>query len=105
MDHPELFQKKPIAVEAMQFDGTLDSASKIVKWIISNGGTANHFVTGLPSDTDTRPKRKIVIMTLEGLMGAFKSDYIIRGAVGEFYPCKEDVFALTYQRAQETEDV
>lgn len=26
-------------------------------------------------------------------------DYIIKGVKGEFYPCKPDVFALTYEEA------
>jgi hypothetical protein len=29
-------------------------------------------------------------------MRADKGDYIIKGVVGEIYPCKPDVFALTY---------
>lgn len=36
------------------------------------------------------------IGTLEGLMVASKGDYIIKGVKGEFYPCKPDIFALTY---------
>ena len=28
-------------------------------------------------------------------------DYIIKGVKGEFYPCKPDVFAKTYERVGE----
>mgnify|MGYP005868551545 FL=1 len=28
-------------------------------------------------------------------------DYIIKGVKGEFYPCKPDVFAKTYERVEE----
>ena len=37
-----------------------------------------------------------MIQSLEGTMEASKGDYIIKGVKGEFYPCKEDIFLLTY---------
>jgi hypothetical protein len=37
------------------------------------------------------------IFTLEGTMRADIGDYIIRGVEGEFYPCKPDIFKLTYE--------
>ena len=41
------------------------------------------------------------IKTLEGWMIATARDYIIRGIKGELYPCKEDIFKLTYDIAVE----
>lgn len=40
----------------------------------------------------------ISITTLEGTMAASPGDYIIRGVQGEFYPCKPDIFAATYDK-------
>jgi hypothetical protein len=40
----------------------------------------------------------VVIETLEGNMLASKGDYIIKGVKGEFYPCKPDIFELTYEK-------
>lgn len=37
------------------------------------------------------------IETLEGIMTAKIGDWIIRGIAGEFYPCKADIFAATYE--------
>jgi hypothetical protein len=37
------------------------------------------------------------IETLEGIMRADVGDYIIRGVKGEIYPCKPDIFAVTYE--------
>lgn len=37
-----------------------------------------------------------LIQTLEGEMRAEKGDWIIQGVKGEIYPCKADVFAITY---------
>jgi len=38
-----------------------------------------------------------VIKTLEGDMVASIGDYIIRGIKGEYYPCKPDIFEMTYE--------
>ena len=40
---------------------------------------------------------KLSILTLEGIVDASVGDYIIRGVNGEFYPCKPDIFAKTYE--------
>ena len=37
------------------------------------------------------------IKTLEGVMRVDIGDWIIRGVNGEFYPCKADIFAKTYE--------
>lgn len=37
------------------------------------------------------------IDTLEGVMDAYEGDWIIKGIKGEFYPCKPDIFNLTYK--------
>ena len=39
----------------------------------------------------------ISIPTLEGMMAARPGDYVIKGVQGEFYPCKPDIFAQTYE--------
>lgn len=40
------------------------------------------------------------IETLEGTMKADKGDWIIKGVKGELYPCKPDVFAMTYEKVE-----
>ena len=41
------------------------------------------------------------IETLEGTMHANPGDWILRGVQGEFYPCKPDIFAATYEAVEE----
>lgn len=36
------------------------------------------------------------IPTLEGTMWAGVGDWIIQGVSGEYYPCKDDIFQMTY---------
>jgi hypothetical protein len=43
---------------------------------------------------------ELEIETLEGIMKANKGDWIIRGVKGELYPCKPDVFDMTYKKVE-----
>ncbi|WP_217649208.1 hypothetical protein [Yersinia ruckeri] len=80
------FRKKPVVIEAKQFNGkwTGDGAD-ILEWM-GRGGDWNQ---------DTA---ELKIHTLEGVMTASKGDWIIKGVKGEFYPCKPDIFAATYDQ-------
>lgn len=37
------------------------------------------------------------IETLEGVIHASPGDWVITGVKGETYPCKPDIFAMTYE--------
>lgn len=80
------FVKKPVLVEAREYDGTPESAAELVSWIVQLGCEAS-CLDGL------------LIETLEGTHRANPGDYIIKGVAGEFYPCKPDIFAATYEPA------
>ena len=43
---------------------------------------------------------ELKIPTLEGEMTASPGDWIITGVKGERYPCKPDIFALTYEAVE-----
>ncbi|MFD9465319.1 hypothetical protein [Streptomyces sp. NPDC060027] len=87
------YRKKPVEIEARQFDGTVGSANRILGWIGSTGGDAKRVHA-------TRPELGLVIHTLKGGMRAEPGDWIIRGIQGEFYPCKPDIFAATYEAVE-----
>ena len=42
----------------------------------------------------------LIIYTLEGPMKANQGDYIIQGVQGELYPCKPDIFKMTYEKVE-----
>ena len=46
----------------------------------------------------------VIIPTLEGELKARNNDWIIRGVKGEYYPCKPDIFALTYEETTDETD-
>ena len=84
------FRKKPVEVEAVQFDGTSFTAESIIRWIIDGGGTAWTITIGSPE------RIVIIIETLEGRMQAGDTDWIVRGVKSEHNPCKNDIFEATY---------
>lgn len=85
-------KKKPVVVEAKCFNShDLLSQEELATWC---GGKLCG--TALPFQD-----RVIRIETLEGEMEASYGDWIIRGVQGEHYPCKPEIFALTYETADE----
>ena len=95
-----LYRKKPVVIEAEQWDGTAKGASPIIDWALNSGGPSiryhEHLMDG---DLIAHPDPYLLIDTLEGTMSASRSDYIIKGVNGEFYPCKPDIFHKTYEVA------
>lgn len=85
------FMKKPRIIEAIQYDGTNDQ--EIERW---SGGKV--YASPVLEPTPTNPRGNYLqIKTLEGMMTAIYADWIIKGIKGEFYPCKPDIFAETYE--------
>lgn len=79
----DLFRKKPVVIEAVQWTG-------------DNGHEVQSFLGGEFAALGWVKGHYVEIGTLEGLMVASKGDWIIRGVKGEYYPCKPDIFAATY---------
>jgi len=46
----------------------------------------------------------VTIETLEGTMLGNPGDWLIRGVQGELYPCKDEIFRLTYEPLSELEE-
>lgn len=91
MSAPQRFRKKPVEIEAMQL--TPESRGQIIKWGEASVRPGQVIPAVRPAD-DSAP---LLIHTLEGTMRAEWGDFIIRGVQGEFYPCKPDIFAATYE--------
>ena len=88
------FRKKPVVIDAVQF-----TEAMLLE--------AEPLAPGLKVTRKSwHPARKEVYEyragcdTLEGFMKAKVGDWIIKGVKGEFYPCKPDIFAATYEAVQ-----
>ena len=88
------YRKKPVVIDAVQL--TQDTLTELYDFLsITNRGSFLDCGYGI-DPTDGQFK----ITTLEGIHVAKVGDYIIKGVKGEFYPCKEDIFELTYEKAE-----
>lgn len=83
---PTKYRKAPVEIEAMEWDGSVESGGEIIQWILDEGGMAYD-----------APHGHLYIETLEGDMKASPGDFIIKGIAGEFYPCKPDIFFRSYE--------
>ncbi len=77
------YRKKPVVIEAVQWNGPQDDAA-LERF-------AGHWAS---------IGAEVYITTLEGAMRVSPGDFVIRGVRGEFYPCKPEIFAATYDPAE-----
>lgn len=84
------YRKKPVIIEAEQWDGDADKANRILG---ERYGTDWWYAL--------QDSQAIRIPTLEGVMTTNLGDWIITGVQGEHYPCKPDIFEATYEAVQE----
>ena len=97
------YRKKPVVIDAWLFDPGnspkpdcvgAEGDDKPVKF--------NQFVCAIHAGKSKMevPPLHGWIETLEGTMLVSPGDWIIKGVKGEFYPCKPDIFAATYEPAE-----
>lgn len=88
-----IYIKKLVEIEAVLWDGK--NFREIPDWLqaaldqeprLINDGSV--FILG----------DSVYIHTLEGVITASPGDYIIKGIKGELYPCKPDIFEMTYDK-------
>jgi hypothetical protein len=79
------FRRKPVVIDAVQFDFSADVWPDGVE---------------RPADNE-KGIGYGYINTLKGRMIASNGDWIITGVKGEMYPCKPDIFEATYGAVEE----
>jgi hypothetical protein len=104
------FRKKPVVIEAHQWfkngDHPQDGANGEVGDVVWEGKVVRYYRT--PSmDGQTICKHCAQIMhnhgwidTLEGGHIVCPGDWVITGVKGERYPCKKEIFEMTYEPAE-----
>lgn len=85
----------PLEIEAIQLEESIDSIDEVL--IFMGVSVDDQYRRTLIAATALRDGG-LIISTLEGEMKANFGDYIIKGVLGEFYPCKEQAFQKKYQK-------
>lgn len=102
----EKITKKPITVEAVQWDGTAACATEVIDWVLNQGGTANFYCSvtdGTAICYGDRDAHTIKVHTFEGVHDITPGSWVIRGVQGEFYGIKDDILHETYTIDSEVE--
>lgn len=84
------YRKKPVVIEAVQ-------------WFKVGDHDAVEAFNGKTQDPPNCYDKYGWVKTLEGGHIVTPGDYIITGVKGEHYPCKEEIFNLTYELVEDVE--
>ena len=92
------YKKKPVIIEAFQFteDSRINNSQwpdwLHLAWQKEPSQEGAVFIVNKDEDGEGG----YFCRTLEGIQNITLNDYIIRGVKGEIYPCKPDIFKMTY---------
>ncbi|MCP5006533.1 MAG: hypothetical protein GY941_21725 [Planctomycetes bacterium] len=97
------YRKKPVVIDAFQM--TIDRRwdnSEWPEWLNrawnTEPGEGSVWIdSSFPNAEGHESAAELVCGTLEGVHKISWNDWIIKGVNGELYPCKPDIFDLTYE--------
>lgn len=92
------YRKKPVVIEAFQM--TLErrwNNSEWPNWLHQAWNKEPLEEGAVWIDHNDLKREKLVCGTLEGFYRIDWNDWIIQGVKGEIYPCKPDIFEITYE--------
>jgi len=94
------YTKIPVEIEAVQL--TRMNIRAVYSFIYEAPDTSSNVASDKWDDYEEIVKKEgLKLKTLESdneTQTASIGDYIIKGVKGEFYPCKPDIFKLTYEK-------
>ena len=89
------FRKRPVEIEAFQMTpDRRESSDGWPGWLLTAWATPCEQPGSFFALSGA-----MLLTTLEGVMAVSPGDWIIRGVKGELYPCRADIFELTYEVA------
>lgn len=89
------FTKKPVTINAIQLDATIENANKVLVWLGEHNISAHRV-----NVTDVT--KGITLQTVNGYVTALPGDWIIKQNDLDFYPCSDEVFQKNYAPMQQT---
>lgn len=93
------FRKKPVVIDAILYTG--NNEKEIIEF--TQGNAKYKMAVGSSADGSggKQSYEHFSVETPEGNMRITEGDYVIKGIKGEFYPCKPDVFAKSYEEVED----
>ena len=89
-----LFRKKPVVIEAITFEEFVEYARVTTE--------PPHYLIPYKGVNITHERDDLYIVpTLEGNHNFTPEDMLITGVKGEIYPCKKDIFDITYEKIED----
>ena len=85
------YRKKPVVINAFKWTGDMFQ-NEDPEWMIEAIQEGKVYFSNIGKEDFV-----MKIETLEGTHSANRGDYIIQGVKGELYPCKPDIFEMTYE--------
>ena len=82
------YRKRPVVIEAIQFQATKEGIAAVLRFCPGAGLLPRGAYTVLQ------------IKSREGMKTAIPGDWIVKGIQGEFFPCAPDIFEATYESAE-----
>lgn len=90
------YRKKPVVIEAIRWTG--ENLQDVIGFTGKHPRWSEWFRSWEEYEARVKADGGIFkIITLEGSMEASPGDWIIRGVKGEHYPCKNEIFTMTYE--------
>ena len=101
------YRKKPVVIQAFQItEETRADNSSWPEWL-HVAWNKPHTEVGAVMPVmypNSDGHDQLAVHTLEGLLRINFGDFLIRGVKGELYACKPDVFAMTYEKVEPSEE-
>ncbi|GAA0704793.1 hypothetical protein GCM10010193_69740 [Kitasatospora atroaurantiaca] len=89
---PGRFRKRPVVIDAIQWTG-----GNLAEVIAFTGPAVFDVIEPTDRIEDPEQTAQVYDELHSTWVGVYTGHWIIKGIRGEFYPCAEDVFAVTYE--------
>jgi hypothetical protein len=94
------FRKKPVVVDAIQFEYSASGIEKLKEFCGDALGSTNKLRHPKAiGEAEIRTLEDGVTLTVKHI--ATEGDWIVKGVLGEYYPVKPDIFEATYELVKE----
>jgi hypothetical protein len=95
------YRKRSVVIDAILWQGNLSDIEPLGEYIgeLRPINNADEPVEGI--EPVEGPILDLQVKTLEGWVICYYGNYLLKGVKGELYPCRADIFEMTYDRVDD----